>query len=121
MSHYHSTTTEYSSENGNKFHRKIVSITNGTGYKKNETLTSNGEVVDTNTQTLSPNEVHSIMNRVFLPGFWGNCRVSIHDHMDKKLTTTASKKNRTSKKSKPTKESKKSKTSKKNLPTIDIE
>lgn len=77
MQEYYSATMKYSSENGKTpdVHgsRNIVSVKNGQGFKQVETLNKNGEVVQSNKQTLSKNEIHAVMKGAFVPGFWSNC------------------------------------------------
>lgn len=77
MQEYYSVTMKYSSENGKTpdVHgsRNIVSVKNGQGFKQVETLNKNGEIVNSNKQTLSKNEIHAVMKGAFVPGFWSNC------------------------------------------------
>lgn len=61
------------SSDGNKFQRKIVSIKNGKGYKRNETVTADGKVLNSKRTNLNAAEIQSIVRGAFVPKLWANC------------------------------------------------
>jgi len=71
---YVSVTTRWSSEGNPQGVRNTVSIRNGNGYKLQEILGKRGNTVKRTRKNLQSEEINSILNGKFVPGFWNNCR-----------------------------------------------